>query len=191
MAFVLAGVRDDVMLYSYLLNPTHSTHRLEDVAARFDNQSLRGEGEEALPMAAATIARLAPQLRRAVEDSDTLKVYETIDLPLTPILLDMEDAGVRIDSAYLQRISERLAEQMHTLAECIYGNCGHRFNINSPKQLGDVFVQQNGAAQAHQMWQGQSCFHRAGCAGRTRRASRSAADGAGISPACEVEVELF
>ncbi len=134
----LAGVRDDVMLYSYLLNPTHSTHRLEDVAARFDNQSLRGEGEEALPMAAATIARLAPQLRRAVKDSDTLKVYETIDLPLTPILLDMEDTGVRIDSAYLQRISERLAEQMHTLAECIYGNCGHRFNINSPKQLGDV-----------------------------------------------------
>ena len=134
----LAGVRDDLMLYSYLLNPTHSTHRLEDVAARFDNQSLRGEGEEALPMAAATIARLAPQLRRAVEDSDTLNVYETIDLPLTPILLDMEDAGVRIDSAYLQRISERLAEQMHTLAECIYGSCGHRFNINSPKQLGDV-----------------------------------------------------
>ena len=134
----LAGVRDDLMLYSYLLNPTHSTHRLEDVAARFDNQSLRGEGQEALPMAAATIARLAPQLRRAVEDSDTWNVYETIDLPLTPILLDMEDAGVRIDSAYLQRISERLADQMHTLAECIYGNCGHRFNINSPKQLGDV-----------------------------------------------------
>ncbi|MHB1960351.1 MAG: DNA polymerase I [Acidobacteriaceae bacterium] len=134
----LAGVRDDLMLYSYLLNPTHSTHRLEDVAARFDNQPLRGEGEEALPMAAATIARLASQLRRAVEESDTLRVYETIDLPLTPILLEMEDAGVRIDSACLQRISERLAEQMRTLAERIYASCGHRFNINSPKQLGDV-----------------------------------------------------
>ncbi len=134
----LAGVRDDLMLYSYLLNPTHSSHRLADVAARFDNQSLGGEAEEALPMAAATIARLAPQLRRAVEDADTLNVYETIDLPLTPILLDMEEAGVRIDSAYLQRISARLGEQMHALAECIYGNCGHRFNINSPKQLGDV-----------------------------------------------------
>jgi DNA polymerase-1 len=134
----LAGVRDDLMLYSYLLNPTHSTHRLEDVAARFDNQPLRGEGEEALPMAAATIARLAPQLRRAVEESDTLRVYETIDLPLTPILLEMEDAGVRIDSACLQRISERLEEQMRTLAERIYASCGHRFNINSPKQLGDV-----------------------------------------------------
>ncbi|MEO6966430.1 MAG: DNA polymerase I, partial [Acidobacteriaceae bacterium] len=134
----LAGVRDDLMLYSYLLNPTHSTHRLADVAARFDNQSLGGEGEAALPMAAATIARLAPQLRRSVEDSKTWNVYETIDLPLTPILLDMEEAGVRIDSAYLQRISERLGEQMRTLAENIYSACGHRFNINSPKQLGDV-----------------------------------------------------
>ena len=134
----LAGVQDDLMLYSYLLNPTHSTHRLEDVAARFDNQSLRGEGEEALPMAAATVARLAPQMRSAIERSNTKNVYETIDLPLTPILLEMEDAGVRIDSSYLQSISTRLAAQMETLAECIYGNCGHRFNINSPKQLGDV-----------------------------------------------------
>jgi DNA polymerase-1 len=134
----LAGVQDDLMLYSYLLNPTHSTHRLEDVAARFDNQSLRGDGDEALPMAAATVARLAPQMREAVERAATKSVYETIDLPLTPILLEIEDAGVRIDSAYLQSISARLAKQMEELAECIYGNCGHRFNINSPKQLGDV-----------------------------------------------------
>jgi DNA polymerase-1 len=134
----LAGVQDDLMLYSYLLNPTHSTHRLEDVAARFDNQSLRGEGQEALPMAAATVARLAPQMRSAVERAQIKSIYESIDLPLTPVLLDMEDAGVRIDSAYLQNISTRLAAQMAELAECIYGNCGHRFNINSPKQLGDV-----------------------------------------------------
>ena len=134
----LAGVRDDLMLYSYLLNPTHSTHRLEDVAARFDNQSLRGEGEDALPMAAATIARLTPQLRSAVERTVTWNIYETIDLPLTPILLQMEVAGIRIDSAYLQRISERLGEQMHALAERVYQGSGHRFNINSPKQLGDV-----------------------------------------------------
>ncbi|MGC1784955.1 MAG: DNA polymerase I [Acidobacteriaceae bacterium] len=134
----LAGVRDDLMLYSYLLNPTHATHRLADVAARFDNQSLLGEGEEALPMAAATIARLAPQLRSAVDRAGTRNVYEAIDLPLTPILLEMEEAGVRIDAKYLERISARLGQQMQELAECIYGNCGHRFNINSPKQLGDV-----------------------------------------------------
>lgn len=134
----LAGVRDDLMLYSYLLNPTHSTHRLADVAARFDNQSLRGEGESALPMAAATVARLAPQMRNAILQGETTRLYEMIDLPLTPVLMDMEDAGVRIDSEYLQSISRRLAGQLDELAECIYSNCGHRFNINSPKQLGDV-----------------------------------------------------
>lgn len=134
----LAGVRDDAMLYSYLLNPTHSTHRLADVAARFDNQFSLEDGENQLPAAAATVARLTPQLREDVERTGTRGVYETIDLPLSPILLEMEEAGVRIDGKYLERISERLGEQMKELAECIYGNCGHRFNINSPKQLGDV-----------------------------------------------------
>ncbi len=140
----LTGVHDDLMLYSYLLNPTHATHRMADVAARFDNQSLRGEGEEALPMAAATIARLAPQLRASVDHAETRSVYETIDLPLAPILLEMEDAGVRIDSHNLEKFSERLAAQMQELAECIFGNCGHRFNINSPKQLGDVLFNRMG-----------------------------------------------
>ena len=134
----LAGVRDDLMLYSYLLNPTHATHRLADVAARFDNQSLRTEGQEASPLAAATIARLAPQLRGSVGHADTRSVYETIDLPLAPILLEMEDAGVRIDSRNLEKFSARLADQIYDLAERIYNCCGHRFNINSPKQLGDV-----------------------------------------------------
>jgi DNA polymerase-1 len=140
----LVGVQDDLMLYSYLLNPTHATHRLADVAARFDNQSLRGEGEQALPMAAATIARLAPQLRDSVANANTQNVYDTIDLPLAPILLEMEDAGVRIDSGNLERFSERIAAQMQELAECIFGNCGHRFNINSPKQLGDVLFNKMG-----------------------------------------------
>jgi len=114
------------------------------VAARFDNQSLRGEGDAALPMAAAAIARLAPQLRDAVDHAETHDVYETIDLPLTPILLEMEDAGVRIDARALEKFSERLAGQMQELAECIFGNCGHRFNINSPKQLGDVLFNKMG-----------------------------------------------
>jgi DNA polymerase-1 len=140
----LAGVRDDLMLYSYLLNPTHTTHRLDDVAARFDTQALQSDGEKTLPMAAATIARLAPRLRAAVEAAGTLAVYETIDLPLVPILLRMEQAGIRIDSRYLERISERLSGQMQTLAEAIYASCGHRFNINSPKQLGDVLFNRMG-----------------------------------------------
>jgi DNA polymerase-1 len=134
----IAGVRDDLMLYSYLLNPTHTTHQLTDVAARFAGGSVRREGEAALPAAAAAGARMAPRLRESVEQSGTANVYETIDLPLMPVLLDMEDAGVRIDRGNLEKFSARLAAQMEDLAERIYECCGHRFNINSPKQLGDV-----------------------------------------------------
>ena len=65
-------------------------------------------------------------------------VYETIDLPLVPVLLRMEQAGVRIDPEFLRGMSTRLAVEIDNLAERIYTDSGHRFNINSPKQLGDV-----------------------------------------------------
>lgn len=65
-------------------------------------------------------------------------VYETMDLPLVPVLLRMEQAGVRIDTSVLGEMSNRLAVEIDNLAERIYADSGHRFNINSPKQLGEV-----------------------------------------------------
>lgn len=137
----LRGVRDDLMLYSYLLNPTHATHRLPDVAARFDDHPLSQGAEEDLSIAATAIARMAPKLRESIQQSGTEKVYETIDLPLTPVLLAMEDAGVRIDATNLEKFSARLASQMEELSESIYTQSGERFNLNSPKQLGEVLFQ--------------------------------------------------
>jgi DNA polymerase-1 len=66
------------------------------------------------------------------------QVYRQIDLPLVPVLLRMEQAGVRIDSELLRTMSSRLAVTIDDLAERVYASSGHRFNINSPKQLGDV-----------------------------------------------------
>ncbi len=139
----LAGVRDDVMLLSYLVNPTHGSHTLADVTARFTNRALapvvKGEvSKSLLPEAANAIYRIAPILRRETDVAGLREVYETIDLPLVPVLLRMERAGVRIDAAVLSAMSNRLAVDIDNLAERIYAQSGHRFNINSPKQLGDV-----------------------------------------------------
>jgi len=150
----LAGVRDDVMLYSYLINPTHGSHTLADVTARFTSRALTPvpkkptpkEVEHLLPEAANATQRLAHSLREQVEAASLKHLYETMDLPLVPVLLRMEQAGVRIDSTVLSAMSSRLAVDMDTLAERIYQlageamgvDSGHRFNINSPKQLGDV-----------------------------------------------------
>jgi DNA polymerase I len=171
----LRGVTTDVMLESYLVNPTHASHTLPDIAARSTNRALAHQPTKAnpadpkrLPEAAAAIVRLARVFAEQMAESDAAAasspgvlisadapstmpaaplqhIYETMDLPLVPVLLRMEQAGVRIDSSVLSSMSTRLAVEMDTLAERIYTSparpwpeSAHRFNINSPKQLGDV-----------------------------------------------------
>ncbi len=179
----LAGVRNDVMLLSYLVNPTHASHTLPDIAARTTSRALvhqvtkdNPNDPNRLPEAAAAIVRLADALHEQIAESGPvehhiiaddpalggamttemlfatpaaagtkaegasplMEVYETIDLPLVAVLLRMEQAGVRIDPEFLRGMSTRLAVEIDNLAERIYADSGHRFNINSPKQLGDV-----------------------------------------------------
>jgi DNA polymerase I len=134
----LRGAHDDLMLYSYLINPTHASHRLSDVAARFSQYPLKETGDRLLLESAHAIDSLTPILRDDVKALDAGSVYETIDLPLVPVLFRMEQAGVRVDSAVLNTMGKKLSADMERLSEEIYTCCGHRFNINSPKQLGDV-----------------------------------------------------
>ncbi len=131
---VLAGVRHDPMLYSYLLNPTYSSHSLPEVALRQFNLKLSGN----LAEAADVTGRLASALRKELDDQGLTSVYEEIDRPLVPVLARMEDAGVKIDPAALERMSLKLQREAAAKARDIYERCGMEFNINSPKQLGDV-----------------------------------------------------
>jgi DNA polymerase I len=140
----LRGAQDDLMLYSYLINPTHASHRLSDVAARFSKYPLKETGERLLMESAQAVESLSPVLREDVKALDAARVYETIDLPLVPVLLRMEKVGVRIDSAVLNAMSERLSSELQRVGEEIFASSGHRFNINSPKQLGDVLFNKMG-----------------------------------------------
>ena len=130
----LAGVRHDPMLYSYLLDPTYSSHSLPEVALRRFNVKLSGN----LAEAADVTGRLASVLRNEVDDQGLTSVYEKIDAPLVPVLARMEDAGVKIDLAALEQMSVKLQREAAAKARDIYERCGMEFNINSPKQLGDV-----------------------------------------------------
>jgi len=130
----IAGIRHDTRLYSYLLDPTYSAHGLPEVALRHFNLKLGGSLAEAADMT----GRLAAKLRREVEDGGLLKLYDEIDLPLVPVLARMEQTGVAIDRAALGKMSERLEREIETKGREIYDCCGSEFNINSPKQLGDV-----------------------------------------------------
>ena len=130
----LDGVRHDSMLYSYLLDPTYAAQRLADVALRRFNLKLSDE----LAESADITGRLASTLRGEVEQAGLLKIYEEIDLPLVPVLAHMEQAGVKIDTAALGKMSTELEREITARAKEIYQVAGAEFNIGSPRQLGDV-----------------------------------------------------
>jgi DNA polymerase-1 len=140
----IQNVRDDVMLYSYLVNPTHGSHKLSDVAARFNDRALTQVEKKQqppahiLPEAASAVFQLTSLLKPQIEEAELNKTYEAIDLPLVPVLLHMEQAGCRIDTDLLRAQNTRLAVSMDDLAARIHALAGRTFNINSPKQLGEV-----------------------------------------------------
>jgi DNA polymerase I len=123
----------DTMLLSYAVNPTHATQSLIDVVAR-SGQSV----PTSLAGAAHAIQTLLPTLRKQVEEHKLTSVYETIDLPLVPVLYRMEKAGVRVNLSALDELSQRFGLEIQRVSEIIFEHAGRRFNINSPKQLGEV-----------------------------------------------------
>jgi DNA polymerase-1 len=130
----LQGVEHDPMLYSYLLDPTYSSHRLADVALRRFNLKLSGD----LAEAADVTGRLTTALREDVKQAGLTRLYAEMDLPLVPVLARMEQAGVKIDTTALAKMSSELERESGAKAKEIHELAGTEFNIGSPKQLGDV-----------------------------------------------------
>jgi DNA polymerase-1 len=129
-----AGIHHATMLYSYLLRPTTAKHDLAEVVLRHLSVNLSGfAGEHA-----DYLQRLAPVLRKEVESRSLVQVYETIDLPLAPVLAAMERHGVRVDPQALELMSETMEREVRTLERRIWELAGSEFNVNSPQQLAEI-----------------------------------------------------
>jgi DNA polymerase I len=130
----VAGIRDAVMLYAYLLRPTTANHAFPEVVLRYLNQTLSGAPGER----ADFLLRAAPVLRAEVEKQGLDELYEKIDLPLAPVLARMEAAGVRVDPGELEIISTKSQEEIGRLEKSIFELAGFEFNIKSTQQLAEV-----------------------------------------------------
>jgi len=128
------GIRHATMLYSYLLRPTTANHGFADVVLRHLNHTLSG----AVGERADFLLQLAPVLRAEVEKQGLVDVYEKIDLPLAPVLAQMERDGVRVDLPALQTVSANAQEEITRLENEIYELAGFEFKIGSPQQLAEV-----------------------------------------------------
>ena len=159
----LAGIQFDSMLESYVLNSVATRHDMDSVARQYlgketiKYEDVAGKGAKQLTFNQVDLETAAPY---AAEDADitlqlhhtlweklseqpTLqKVYEEIEQPLVPVLLEMEEIGVKVDRKMLTKQSGELARKMAELEAKAHKLAGGPFNLGSPKQLQQVLFEQ-------------------------------------------------
>jgi DNA polymerase-1 len=148
----------DTLVASYLVDATRSSHSIEGLASERANyralseEAVTGKGIKATsldavpPESMATFAgeradlplALAVGLEEDLVRESLDRVYAELEQPLIPVLADMERAGIKVDTGTLAAISSKMQIELDELTTAIYGHAGGAFNINSPKQLGDV-----------------------------------------------------
>lgn len=150
----------DVMLAGYLLNPTRGTHSIESIALDHlgvelpsqtaDTGRLGGESsrEEVLSSQADAIAKLVSVLRERLVEDGLDSLMSDVEMPLVPILAQMELIGVAVDGGYLQQLSKGLQERICELEREIFHLAGTDFNIGSPKQLQTILFDKLGLPSA-------------------------------------------
>ena len=119
----------DTALAAYVIDPTESSYNLARLSMRYFGTELH-EAEAAW--------RLEPILREKLVELEAEKLYFDIELPLCEVLADMERVGFLVDRKALYEYGEGLNAGISALQAQIWEHAGHEFNINSPKQLGQV-----------------------------------------------------
>jgi len=160
----LKGVTFDTMLASYLLNPSKRAHGLDQIALDFldhttiSYQDVTGKDktiggfarvpiEKATPYACedADITLMAKNvLADKLNDADLTDLFINVEMPLVPVLMNMELMGVSVDRERLRDLSKSFEMQLETLKNEIYSLAGERFNINSSQQLGHILFDKLG-----------------------------------------------
>lgn len=147
----------DTALASYIINPSQRTYGLEDIAERILGLELVSPDEEAedgqLPFdegpdielegkRVEAVRQLVNELRAELSERDELDLFLTYELPLVPVLARMEHAGIGVDRAYLEEMSDDLRIEIAALEKKIHELAGEPFNVNSTDQLRTILFDQ-------------------------------------------------
>jgi len=131
----------DTMLASYLLNPGSSAYPIDKTA--FSYASLSVDPADGAAVCAALV-KLCPVMSEELERTGMTKLLHEIEIPLSKVLYGMEKTGMKVDGEGMTEYSAELAAERDSFKERIYALAGHEFNINSPKQLGEVLFEELG-----------------------------------------------
>ena len=122
----------DLMLYGYVISPGTGSPTLASYASQFLSEA----AVEPTPL--SLYFPLEKQMRKRIEDDGMKSVLDDIELPLIPILAEMEEVGFLLDTEGMSEFGVALCALMEELQARIYAQAGEKFNLNSPKQLGEI-----------------------------------------------------
>ncbi len=155
------GIGLDVVLAAYLLNPSETALELSDLASRYiglilpSDEEVYGKGAKRRELVGQELAQhvvrkgvvmhqLYPKLQAEIDSLGLNALLYELEMPLALVLAKMECQGIRIDRERLDELGEALKETLDKLTEEIYAIAGVTFNLNSPKQLGEVLFDKLG-----------------------------------------------
>ena len=157
----LRGVEADLLLAAYVATPSAIPRTLDDLAfrrrgvevepalpdAQVAGGLMRPDPEDAAAPAALRAAlalALADEMDAEIDDLKLTELLHDVEMPLALVLSEMERRGIKLDAGALGDLSREMAEEIAELQSGIYTDAGHEFNVNSPKQLGDVLFKELG-----------------------------------------------
>jgi DNA polymerase-1 len=139
---------DDILLAAYLVDPGRSGYELDDLAREHGLELVPEPATEeetaTLVRHAEAARRLAPQLRARVREWGSEVLYDEVELPLTVVLADMEQAGIRIDAYRMGEITARLVERVEELEAQALELAGEQFQLGSTQQLARILFEKLG-----------------------------------------------
>ena len=148
----LENIADDTIIEAYLLEPERSKYEPQTVAKEYLGEIPEPETELIPAQSADLIGRLADTLSGRIQSdkiefdfqTETLDfIYQKVELPLVPLLYEMERKGFRVAPNALAELSVEMEREIEKLSKKIYQLAGRQFNIGSPAQLGEIFEELN------------------------------------------------
>lgn len=147
----------DISIGAYVIDPSKNSYALNDVAQNLLGAFLESEKDfkndfcienEAfknyVPCALLAIDKLKEYEENKIKEDNLSTLFYEIELPLTKVLCDMEFSGFKVDKDNLKDFTQKLGETIDSLEKEIYALSGEEFNINSPKQLGEILFEKLG-----------------------------------------------
>jgi len=143
LGITIENVTDDTLLQGYLLDAERAKFELPAMANLYAGISVSVDKENATAQAADLTLRLADILSAKIQEEELEYVYRKIELPVVPVLFEIERAGFLVDPKVLAGLSVEMEKELVKLTAQIYELAGREFNIGSPQQLGEIFEELN------------------------------------------------